>query len=76
MSNFDYAGPFTEAVLLEATSESTPERRPPSPDPTYLVKFEVWGLSVRYGGTPVETVSLAAAARMERGIIVRIGGGE
>jgi putative aminopeptidase FrvX len=69
-------GPFTDAVLLDATSATTPDSRPPSPDPTYLANVEVWGLPVRYAGTPVETVSLAAAARMERGLVVRIGGGE
>ena len=69
-------GPFTDAVLLDAISETTPASRPSSPDPTYLANFEVWGLPVRYAGTPVETVSLAAAARMERGLVVRIGGGE
>ena len=69
-------GPFTDAVLLDATSETTSAARAPSPDPKQLANFEVWGLPVRYAGTPVETVSLAAVARMERGLVVRIGGGE
>ena len=69
-------GPFTDAVLLDATSETTSASRPQSPDPAYLPDFEIWGLAVRYPRTQVETVSLAAAARMEGGLVVRIGGGE
>jgi putative aminopeptidase FrvX len=67
-------GPFTDAVLLDGVA--SPAGRAASPDSIYLPDFEVWGLPVRYPGTPVETVSLPAVARLERGLTVRIGGGE
>ena len=69
-------GPFADAVLLDGVSDTAASARPVSPDPGYLADFEVWGLPVRYAGTPVETVSLTAAGRMERGLVLRIGGGE
>jgi len=68
-------GPFTAAVLLEATAVE-PATSPPSPDPDNLHDYEVWGLKVRYGGTVVETVSLGEAAALERRLEERIGGGE
>lgn len=69
------SGPFTSALLLEArAAEAT--ATPPSPDPENLRGYEIWGLKVRYAGTPVETVSLNDAAALERRIEARIGGAE
>ena len=69
-------GPFSDALLLEAVSGDPPTSRPPSPDAGSLPSYEVLGLRVRYAGTVVETVSLNDAALLERGLKVRIGGGE
>ncbi len=68
-------GPFAATVLLEAQS-ALPATSPRSPDPENLQGYEVWGLTVRYAGTPVETVSLTDAAALERRIAARIGGPE
>ncbi len=69
-------GPFADALLVDATTLEPRDSRPPSPDPVFLANYEIWGLRVRYAGTPVESVSLTEAAGMERGLKVRIGGGE
>ncbi|MEO8634746.1 MAG: hypothetical protein ABI587_05655 [Gemmatimonadales bacterium] len=69
-------GPFTDAILLDAQRDSTAPGRLASLDPANLPMLDLWGLPVRYGGTQVETVSLTAAARMERALVIRIGGGE
>lgn len=67
-------GPFSESVLLEGTPSDDPSDRLPSPDPGHLPDLDVWGLQVRYAGTPVETVSLGAAAALERRLHDWIGG--
>lgn len=74
-------GPFDEAILLEAGAVEPPGSSPspsppPSPEPENIRTYEVWGLSVRYAGTPVETVSLSEAAALERRIRDWIGGGQ
>jgi hypothetical protein len=68
-------GPFSRAVLLEARATDA-GGSPSSPDPEHLRGYEVWGLRVRYAGTPAETVSLADADTLGRRIEARIGGGE
>jgi putative aminopeptidase FrvX len=67
-------GPFVEGILLEGTQGAERVGRPASPDPTALPRYETWGLRVRYAGTPVETVSLPDADRLERDLRQWIGG--
>ncbi|HTS88141.1 MAG TPA: hypothetical protein VMG41_06575 [Gemmatimonadales bacterium] len=67
-------GPFDQAVLLDARGGADTASHLPSPDPTYLPDLERWGLPVRYPATPVETVSLAGAERLERRLQSWIGG--
>jgi putative aminopeptidase FrvX len=69
-------GPFTESILLEATATDSGTARPASPDPDNLGGFEIWGLRVRYAGTPVETASLRDALALENRIALKIGGAE
>lgn len=69
-------GPFADALLLEATTSDQRDLRPASPDTASLGGYHVWGLRVRYPGTPVESVSLADAASLEEALRARIGGGE
>jgi putative aminopeptidase FrvX len=69
-----HAGPFAEAILVDATRGAERVSRPPTPDPRLLPRYEVWGLRVRYPGTPVETVSLTDAERLEQELRQRIGG--
>jgi putative aminopeptidase len=69
-------GPFANAVLLESTTNADRAGKAVSPDPRWLPNFEVWGLRVRYPGTPVETVSFEEAARLESRLGALIGGGE
>lgn len=68
-------GPFDSAVLLEAADGAAPPRQT-SPDVRFLPNYEVWGITVRYAGTPAETVSLEDAGQLERRLRVRIGGVE
>jgi putative aminopeptidase len=63
-------GPFTEALLLEAVTGNEPAAGPTSLD---LPQITASGLHVRYGGTPVETVSLEEARALERVLRTRIG---
>jgi putative aminopeptidase FrvX len=69
-------GPFTDAFLLDAATGKQREIHPASPDSAALGSYAVWGIPVRYAGTPVETVSLSDAADLERALRVKIGGGE
>lgn len=66
-------GPFTSVVLLEGRA-ADPASPPVSPDTATLSGYEVWGLRVRYAGTPVETVSLADAAALQQRIASWMGG--
>lgn len=68
------AGPFAEAILVDRAPGTERVSRPSSPDPAALPRLEVWGLRVRYPGTPVETVSLTDAGRLEEELRHRIGG--
>jgi hypothetical protein len=67
-------GPFHRAVLLEASAGAESPRQA-TPDGRALPDYEVWGLPVRYGGTPVESVSLGDAALLKARIRAWIGGG-
>lgn len=68
-------GPFDDAVLVDASSgAAAPSQR--SPDARLLPNYEVWEIPMRYGGTPVETVSLNDVGALERRLRARIGGGE
>ncbi len=69
-------GPFAEALLLDATTSDRRELPSVSPDSTAFARYAIWGIRVRYLGTPVETVSLADAAALEHGLRMRIEGGE
>lgn len=69
-------GPFAGALMVDGENSRSPRSGPASPDQTWLPQFELWSLPVRYGGTPVETVSLAEVARLEQRLAARIGGGE
>jgi putative aminopeptidase FrvX len=69
-------GPFQEVVLVDGMTGPGHAQPADSPDPTHLGGFTVLGLSVRYGGTPVETVSLVEAARLERSLLDRMRGVE
>jgi putative aminopeptidase FrvX len=69
-----HSGPFAEAILVDGTRGAERVSRPQTPDPTALPRYEVWGLRLRYPATPVETVSLADAARLEQELRRRIGG--
>jgi putative aminopeptidase FrvX len=68
-------GPFDAAVLVEATS-GAPAASQRSPDAGALPNYEVWAIPVRYGGTPVETVSLNDVGALERRLRARIGSAE
>ncbi len=67
-------GPFDSAILLEAKG-GPGTTLPSNPDSRVLPNFEVWGLPVRYAGTPVETVSIADVETLGRRLRGRIGGG-
>jgi putative aminopeptidase FrvX len=68
-------GPFESAVLVDAATGAEPLRQT-SPDSRFLPNYEVWGIPVRYAGTPVETISLDDAGALERRLRDRIGGDE
>ncbi len=66
-------GPFSSVVLLEGRA-GDPAKLPASPDSASLGGYEVWGLKVRYAGTPVETISLDDATALQQRIVAWIGG--
>jgi hypothetical protein len=69
-------GPFSKALVVEAGSQAEPPPKAGSSDAEWLPDYEVAAVRVRYLGTPVETVSFEEAARIERRLVARIGGGE
>lgn len=68
-------GPFVDGILLDATTGTERITRSAISNPD-LPGLEIWGLPVRYAGTPVETVSVTDALALEQSLRVRIGGGE
>jgi putative aminopeptidase FrvX len=69
-------GPFTDALLLDGGAGTDRLGSKTSPDSSSMSHFETWLLTVRYLGSPVETVSLREVAALERGLTFRIRGGE
>ncbi|HXG45473.1 MAG TPA: hypothetical protein VNJ71_12010 [Gemmatimonadales bacterium] len=65
-------GPFETTRLVDAATGSPPA----APDPARFGQFDLLGLSVRYAGTPVETVSLDEAAALERRVRAYLDGAE
>jgi putative aminopeptidase FrvX len=66
-------GPFADGLLLEAAAGPESSSHPENLDAA-LPRSEVLGIGVRYAGTPVETVSLEEARRLEQKLRMRIGG--
>lgn len=69
-------GPFVETLLIDPSAAAGSPGGNAAPDPELPSKPELWGLGLRYPGTPVETVSLREAERLELKLRARLGGGE
>lgn len=66
------AGGFDVTVLLEAARpDSEAQGSPPAPG---LGEYQIWWVPVRYGGSPVETVSLDAVGKLAARLGAFIGG--
>lgn len=74
-------GPFEETLLLDGRSgaRGSLQQGPDADESTRwpgLGRVTRWSLSVRYAGTPVETVALADADSLRQALVRWIGGGQ